>query len=57
MDERLSSVEAENQLKARKRFSSYDKGLIDQQAAEIILQQWLDLRRSHLQEGGDNLHR
>ncbi|MBE9176150.1 Holliday junction resolvase RuvX [Synechocystis salina LEGE 06155] len=57
MDERLSSVEAENQLKAQNRFSSYDKGLIDQQAAEIILQQWLDLRRSRLQEGDDNLHR
>ena len=48
MDERLSSVEAENQLKAQKRFSSYNKGLIDQQAAQIILQQWLDLRRAKL---------
>ena len=45
MDERLSSVEAENQLKEQKRFSSYNKGLIDQQAAQIILQQWLDQRR------------
>ena len=44
MDERLTSVEAENQLKAQKRFTSYNKGLIDQQAAQIILQQWLDLR-------------
>jgi putative Holliday junction resolvase len=50
MDERLSSVEAENQLKAQKRFSSYNKGLIDQQAAQIILQQWLDLRRAKLEE-------
>ncbi|QHV01478.1 Holliday junction resolvase RuvX [Synechocystis sp. CACIAM 05] len=54
MDERLSSVEAENQLKAQKRFSSYNKGLIDQQAAQIILQQWLDLRRANLQDNDDN---
>ena len=45
VDERLTSVEAENQLKAQKRFSSYNKGMIDQQAAQIILQQWLDQRR------------
>jgi putative Holliday junction resolvase len=54
MDERLSSVEAENQLKAQKRFSSYDKGLIDQQAAQIILQQWLDLRRARLEKINDH---
>ncbi|MFM7579815.1 MAG: Holliday junction resolvase RuvX, partial [Microcystaceae cyanobacterium] len=46
VDERLTSVEAEQQLKAQKRFSTYNKGLIDQQAAQIILQQWLDQRRS-----------
>ncbi len=45
VDERLTSVEAENQLKAQKRYSSYNRGLVDQQAAQIILQQWLDLRR------------
>ena len=45
VDERLTSVEAENQLKAQKRFSTWNKGLIDQQAAQIILQQWLDQRR------------
>lgn len=45
VDERLTSVEAETQLKAQKRFSSWDKGLIDRQAATIILQQWLDQRR------------
>jgi putative holliday junction resolvase len=45
VDERLTSVEAEMQLKAQKRFSTYNKGLIDQQAATIILQQWLDERR------------
>ena len=44
VDERLTSVEAEAQLKAQKRFSSYDKGMIDRQAAAIILQQWLNCR-------------
>ena len=42
VDERLTSVEAEEQLKANKRYSSKDKGLIDRRAAAIILQQWLD---------------
>ncbi len=46
MDERLSSVEAEIQLKEQKRFSTYNKGLIDRQAAQIILQGWLDQRRA-----------
>lgn len=46
VDERLTSVEAETQLKARKKFNSRDKGEIDRRAAAIILQQWLDLRRS-----------
>jgi putative Holliday junction resolvase len=45
IDERLTSVEAQEQLKAQKRFSSRDKGAIDRQAAAIILQQWLDRRR------------
>lgn len=45
VDERLTSVEAEMQLKAQKRFSTYNKGMIDKQAAKIILQQWLDERR------------
>jgi putative Holliday junction resolvase len=42
VDERLTSIEAEEQLKSQKRFSSRNKGLIDQKAAAIILQQWLD---------------
>ena len=46
VDERLTSVEAESRLKAQKKFSSRDKGAIDKQAAAIILQQWLDLKRS-----------
>ena len=46
VDERLTSVEAQTQLKTQKRFSSRDKGAIDCRAAAIILQQWLDMRRS-----------
>lgn len=54
VDERLTSVEAKEQLlqrgifpkKADKRFSSQTKGPIDRVAAAIILQQWLDCRRS-----------
>lgn len=46
VDERLTSVEAEEQLKSQKRFSTRDKGAIDRQAATIILQQWLDQRRA-----------
>jgi putative holliday junction resolvase len=38
-------VEAEIQLKAQKRFSTRNKGAIDCRAAEIILQQWLDVQR------------
>jgi putative holliday junction resolvase len=45
IDERLTSTQAEEQLKAQKRFSTRDKGAIDRQAAAIILQQWLDERR------------
>ncbi|ACK71500.1 Holliday junction resolvase YqgF [Gloeothece citriformis PCC 7424] len=56
VDERLTSYEAEEQLKAQKRFSTYNKGLVDRQAAAIILQQWLDQRRSlRLIELEDNL--
>jgi putative Holliday junction resolvase len=46
VDERLTSLEAEQQLKERKQFSSRDKGQIDRLAAAIILQQWLEQRRS-----------
>ena len=45
VDERLTSVEAEAQLKTRNKFSSRDKGAVDRLAAAIILQQWLDMRR------------
>lgn len=42
VDERLTSIEAEEQLREAKKFSHYNKGLIDKRAAAIILQQWLD---------------
>jgi putative holliday junction resolvase len=42
MDEKLTSVAAQEQLKSQKRFNSRDKGIIDQVAAQIILQNWLD---------------
>lgn len=45
VDERLTSVEAETQLKEQKKYSRHDKGLVDQVAAKIILQQWLDQRQ------------
>lgn len=47
VDERLTSVEAEEKLKSRKLFSRYHKGLIDKEAATIILQQWLDNLRTN----------
>lgn len=45
VDERLTSVQAEELLRAEARPLSYSKGLIDRKAAAIILQQWLDERR------------
>lgn len=48
VDERLTSVQAMELIRAEKR-SSQDKGLIDRKAAAIILQQWLDERRSRQQ--------
>lgn len=50
MDERLTSFEAENLLKAQNIKPSHHKALIDRKAAAIILQQWLDVRRSSLQQ-------
>ena len=46
VDERLTSVEAEAQLKAQKNFDRRNKGAVDRRAAAIILQQWLDLKRT-----------
>lgn len=44
-DERLTSIEAEELLKAEGIAPSQNKGAIDKKAAAIILQQWLDDRR------------
>jgi putative holliday junction resolvase len=46
MDERLSSVEAEERLREAGYQPSRDKGLIDREAAAIILQRWLDQQRN-----------
>ena len=50
VDERLTSVEAEAQLKTNKQFSTRDKGAVDRRAAAIILQQWLDMRRMKMMQ-------
>lgn len=44
VDERCTSLEAKEILVSRKRSPSRNKGLIDAQAAALILQRWLDDR-------------
>ncbi|MBD2210838.1 Holliday junction resolvase RuvX [Calothrix sp. FACHB-156] len=46
VDERLTSFQAEQLLKAENRSPSRHKALIDRKAAALILQQWLDARRA-----------
>lgn len=46
VDERLSSIQAEELLREAGIPLSENKGLIDRKAAAIILQRWLDLQRS-----------
>ena len=47
IDERLTSVEAEQLINLERKSTQFiEKGLIDRKAAAIILQRWLDLRRS-----------
>lgn len=46
VDERLTSVEAEQLLQAERYSPIRDKGLIDRKAAALILQRWLDERRN-----------
>jgi putative holliday junction resolvase len=48
VDERLTSFAAEQLLVEEGRSPSRNKGLIDRKAAAIILQQWLEDRRSRL---------
>lgn len=45
IDERLTSIQAEEMLKDAHISPSQNKGLIDRKAAALILQQWLDERR------------
>ncbi|MEG3958278.1 Holliday junction resolvase RuvX [Microcoleus sp. herbarium2] len=47
-DERLTSVEAEELMKAGGISVSQNKGSIDRKAAALILQQWLDERRQKI---------
>ncbi|WP_225885307.1 Holliday junction resolvase RuvX [Leptolyngbya sp. KIOST-1] len=46
VDERLSSVEAEQLMRSAGQSIAQEKALIDRKAAAIILQRWLDERRS-----------
>ncbi|MBW4515339.1 MAG: Holliday junction resolvase RuvX [Timaviella obliquedivisa GSE-PSE-MK23-08B] len=46
VDERLTSVLAEELIQAEKLSLQHHKSLIDRKAAAIILQQWLDQRRA-----------
>lgn len=55
VDERLTSVEAEELIKAQKQSPSRNKSLIDRKAAAIILQQWLDVRRSARRQANDGV--
>ena len=55
VDERLTSVEAEELIKAQKQSPSRNKSLIDRKAAAIILQQWLDVRRSARRQASDGV--
>ena len=48
VDERLTSFQAEQLLQAENLSPSRNKGLIDRKAASLILQQWLDERRSRI---------
>ncbi|NMG06500.1 Holliday junction resolvase RuvX [Brasilonema sp. UFV-L1] len=50
VDERLTSFQAEQMLIAENRSPSRHKPLIDRKAASLILQQWLDTRRSRLKD-------
>jgi len=47
MDERLTSVQAEQMMQAAKIPLSENKALVDRKAAALILQQWLDERRQN----------
>ncbi len=48
VDERLTSVEAEELIQAQGMSPSRNKGSIDRKAAALILQRWLDMRRQNI---------
>lgn len=52
VDERLTSFQAEQLMQAQNLSPSRNKSLIDRKAAALILQQWLDERRSQLATSG-----
>lgn len=52
MDERLTSCEAEAILRSQGIQPSQHRDWVDRQAAALILQQWLDQRRSQTQLSG-----
>ncbi len=45
VDERLTSCEAEEQMRAEGLSIAHNKAVIDRKAAAVILQQWLEARR------------
>lgn len=51
IDERLTSVEAEQLIRQEKGSLSQNKALIDRKAAALILQRWLDQRRMAFKDG------
>lgn len=55
VDERLTSFQAEQMLRAEHISPSRCKGLIDRKAAALILQQWLDERRAKTRRQRDIL--
>jgi putative holliday junction resolvase len=54
VDERLSSVEAEDLIKAENRSPSQNKGLIDRKAAALILERWLEGSDRVIPSGNDS---
>ncbi len=44
VDERLTSIEAEDLIRQQGHYPRQDKALVDRKAAAIILQRWLDQR-------------
>ncbi|MEY3298621.1 MAG: hypothetical protein RLZZ597_1881 [Cyanobacteriota bacterium] len=51
VDERFTSLEAEDLIRAQGGSARDDKGLVDRKAAALILQRWLDERRRTEQDG------